>query len=64
MTLYELNLYLDNLRKNHMEAIIPKLSGACYAVRSMDHISNNDTLKSIYNAYFHSIIKYGKFFRG
>ena len=25
----------------------------------MVHISNNNTLKSIYNEYFHSIIKYG-----
>jgi hypothetical protein len=26
--------------KNHMEQIIPKLSGACYMVRSTFHISN------------------------
>jgi len=36
-----------------MEAMIPKLSGACYAVRLMVHISNIDTVKSIYCAYFH-----------
>jgi len=38
--------------------MIPKLSGACYAVRWMGHISNINMLKSIYYAYFHSIIKY------
>ena len=46
-----------NWRK-HIEEVIPKLSGKCYAIRSMDHISNINTLKSIYYAHFHSIIKY------
>jgi IS1 family transposase len=44
--------------------MIPKLSGACYAVRSMFHISNINTLKSIYFAYFHSIVQYGIIFWG
>jgi len=39
--------------------MIPKLIGACYAVWLMDHVSNINTLKSIYYAYFHSAIKYG-----
>ena len=41
--------------------MISKLSGACYAVRSMIRISNVNinTLKSIYYTYYHSIIKYG-----
>jgi hypothetical protein len=39
--------------------MIPKLNGACYAIRSMVHISNINTLISIYYAYFPSIIKYG-----
>jgi hypothetical protein len=38
--------------------MVSKLSGAYYAVRSMYHISFINTLKSIYFAYFHSIIKY------
>jgi len=38
--------------------MIAKLSGACYAVRSMVHISSINTIKSTYYAYFHSIIKY------
>jgi hypothetical protein len=39
--------------------MIPKLNGACYSVRSVIHIGNITTLKSIYFAYFHSIMKYG-----
>jgi len=44
--------------------MIPNLSGACYAIRSVVHISNINTLKSIYYAYFSSIIKYGIIFEG
>ena len=36
--------------KNHTEEMIPKLSGACGAVRSMVHTSNISTLVSIYYA--------------
>jgi hypothetical protein len=39
--------------------LVHKLSGACYAVRSMLHISNTDVLKWIYFACFHSIMKSG-----
>jgi hypothetical protein len=42
-----------------MEQTIPKWSGACYAIRSMFHISNVITLKVIYLAYFNSVMKYG-----
>jgi hypothetical protein len=42
--------------------MISKLSGAYYAVTSMVHISNINTLKSIYYAFFPSIIKYGIIF--
>jgi hypothetical protein len=38
--------------------MLPKLSEACYAIRSMFPISNINTLKSIYFTYFHFIIKY------
>jgi hypothetical protein len=44
--------------KDHIEQMIPKLSAACYAIRSAVHINNINTLKLIYNAHFHSIIKY------
>ena len=43
--------------KNNIEQIITTLSGACYAVRLVVHISNIDTLKSVYYAYFPSVIK-------
>jgi len=42
--------------------MILKLSGACYAIRSMVYFSNVNTLKSIYYAYCHSVIKYGIIF--
>jgi hypothetical protein len=50
--------------KKKVRSIIPNLSGACYAVRLMFHISNLSTVKSIYFAYFQSIIKYGIIFGG
>jgi hypothetical protein len=37
--------------KNH----IKQSRGACYAIKSMAHIRNINTLKSIYYAHFHSI---------
>jgi hypothetical protein len=50
-----LDLQVDNhvTWKNHIDQMVPKLSGACYAVRSVYHISNINTLKSIY---FHTFI--------
>jgi hypothetical protein len=61
-----LGLHLHNHLnwKDHTDQMIPKLSGACSAVRLMFHISNSNTLKSIYFAYFHSIIQYGTIFWG
>jgi hypothetical protein len=44
--------------------MITKLIGACYAVRSMAHISDINTLKSIFYAYFNSVLKYGTIFGG
>jgi hypothetical protein len=45
--------------KDHIDQIILKLSAACYVVRQMYHICNNNTLKSISFAYFRSNVKYG-----
>jgi hypothetical protein len=61
-----LGLQIDNhlYWKNHIDLMTRKLSRACYAIRSMSHISSTDTLKSIYFAYFHSIMKYGIIFWG
>jgi len=64
-----LGLQIDNHNnhkkwKSHIEEMIPTWSGACYAARSVVHVSNISTLKSIYYTYFHSIIKYGIIFWG
>ena len=44
--------------RNHINQIIPKPSVACYMVRQMYRVCNNDTLGSIYFPYFHSIASY------
>jgi hypothetical protein len=44
--------------KNHIGKILPKMSSACYVIRSMYHLSGKTTLKIIYFAYFHSIMEY------
>jgi hypothetical protein len=45
--------------KNHFEQMIPKLNAACYAFRSTVHISNSNTVKSIYCSYFCTVIYCG-----
>jgi hypothetical protein len=61
-----LGLHLDNYLnlKDHIDQMIPKLSEACYGVRSTFHISHINSLESIYFAYFHSIIQHGIVFWG
>jgi hypothetical protein len=61
-----LGLQIDNHLnwKNHIDLMIPKVHKACCEMNSMSHISSIDTLKSIYFAYFHSIMKYGIKFQG
>jgi hypothetical protein len=44
--------------KTDTDQIILKLSGVCYTFRSMFHAVTTDTLKSVYLAYFHSVIAY------
>jgi len=57
-------LLMDNLInwKNHIQQKF--LSAACYAVRSMVFICNNNSVKSICYAHFHSVTKYGIIFGG
>lgn len=59
-------LGLDRLIKwnNRMELIIPKMSSACYTIRSIYFFSDKTTLKIIYLAYFHSIMEYVIIFCG
>jgi Na+/glutamate symporter len=45
--------------KIHIDQLVKKLSRACCAVTSLSHISKIDTVKKIYFAYFHSLMKYG-----
>jgi hypothetical protein len=56
-----LSLYVDNNLnwKTHIQYITPKLSSACFAVRTI-----TETLKLVYFAYFHSIMSYGIIFWG
>jgi hypothetical protein len=44
--------------------MIPTLTGAYYAAKSMVHISNINSVTSIYRTYFHSIITHGLIFWG
>jgi hypothetical protein len=50
--------------KNRIDQIVSKVSRACYAIRSMSHVSNTVTLKAICFTYFHSTMKYGIIFLG
>jgi hypothetical protein len=61
-----LGLQIDNHLNwtNHTGKLIPKLSGACYTVRSVYQIINTHTLRLIYFVYFHLIMRYGIIFSG
>jgi hypothetical protein len=50
--------------KIHVNQLVQNLSRESYAVRSLSHISNFDTMKLIYFAYFHSLMKYRIIFWG
>ena len=50
--------------KNHIVQMMFKLDTACYAIRYVQHCMYQDTLKSIYFSYFHSILSYGIIFWG
>jgi hypothetical protein len=56
-----LGLQIDNNLnwKKHIEYIIPKLSSACFAMRTVTPLLKIDSLKLVYFAYFHSIMSYG-----
>jgi len=50
--------------KNHIDKLLPKLSSACFVIRSVLSHCNTTTIKMIYFAYFHSILEYGIAFWG
>jgi hypothetical protein len=45
--------------EKHTEYIIPKLSLACFSMRTVTPLMKIYTLKLVYFAYFRSIISYG-----
>jgi len=61
-----LGLTLDNSLtwEKHIEAIIPKLSAATFAMRVLKPLLSLDALKLIYYSYFHSILLYVIIFWG
>jgi len=44
--------------KNHIDQMMIKLNTACYAIRCVKHFKYQDTLRTIYFSYFHSILSY------
>jgi hypothetical protein len=50
--------------KNHIDQMMIKLSRTCYAVGYVKYFTSQDTLRTIYFSYFHSILSYGTIFWG
>jgi hypothetical protein len=50
--------------KKSIEYIVPRLSSACFAMRTVTPFMKIDTLKLVYFAYFYSIRSYGVFLWG
>ena len=50
--------------KQHIEQVLNKMCTACYALRNIKHIVPIDTLRVIYFAHIHSIIRYDTIFWG
>jgi hypothetical protein len=50
--------------KSHIGNVFKNLSSACYAIRSVTPLIAEETLRTIYFAYAHSILSYGTIFVG
>jgi hypothetical protein len=61
-----LGIMMDNtlMQKSHIEMVITKLSAACCVVRSVKPFVKQVPLKMVYHSTFHSVVNYGKIFRG
>ena len=61
-----LGLPLENTLswKTHIDPIVPKLSSATFAIRTIKPFLSQDSLKMIFYSYFHSIMTYGIIFWG
>ena len=59
-----LGLTLDNTlsRRTRIDAIIPKLSSASFALKVVKLFLSRDSLKMVYYSYFHSVMTYGLIF--
>ena len=61
-----LGIHINNTLtwNSHIEAILPKLSSACYDMKSIKPYLSQQTLKVIYYSYFHAVMSYGIIFWG
>jgi len=50
--------------KIHVNKIIPTFRSACYVIRSVYLLFDVSTFKTIYYAFFHSVMEYGIIFWG
>jgi len=48
--------------KDHIDQMMFKIGSACYAIRYVKHFMSQDTLRTIYFSYSHSILSYGIIF--
>jgi len=66
ITVKFLGLQLDshNTWMTHINSILHKLSTVCFIMRRLSHILNIDTLRIVYFAHFHTLIKYSIIFWG
>ena len=54
-----LGLMLDDTTwKKHTEQLVHKLSSACYDLINLRPLLSQDTLKTVYYAYLHSLLSY------
>jgi hypothetical protein len=56
-----LGLTLNNTfpLKNHIDAIVHKLSSPCFAVKAVNPFLSQESLRMVYFSYFHSIMTFG-----
>jgi hypothetical protein len=50
--------------KNHIDTIVSKLSSACFMIRAAKPFLSQESLRTVYFSYFHSIMTYGLVFCG
>ena len=65
-TMKFLGLQLDNHLncKGHIDFLLHKLSTLCFLMRKLYHTLNINGLKTVYYAYYHSLVNYGIIFWG